>query len=275
MLKTFATLFILLALAFSGCSAPREVVSNPWLVPFQERYNSEVSLSQMRAMVRMAHFYQSMGMEKEYLHGMTLAVEIYAGDIPVTFELLNTLIDGINSARSDVSGEKTVLARMGLNSSMLSRENLPSDEPARSEALHYLDIKDSLEAQYEECYRILKNACGQIPYNAELYYRLAHLQYLRAEEDGDTNKYKDAINYLKRAIASDSSHLESYYLIAMAYEKINDNERAVRFWRLFEVIYDIAPEVMGEGFITPERENMHRNALQHLAALGEDVSEEQ
>jgi tetratricopeptide (TPR) repeat protein len=102
---------------------------------------------------------------------------------------------------------------------------------------------------------------------------MASLQFIRAEENNDRTLYKDAINYLKRAIASDSGHLESYHLIALAFERLGDNERAIRFWQLFETIYEIAPQVMGEGFITPERERMHRDALEHLAALGAGQAE--
>ena len=45
-----------------GCTDSGRVVSNPWLVPFQERHGSAVSRSQMRAMVRLARFYQEAGM---------------------------------------------------------------------------------------------------------------------------------------------------------------------------------------------------------------------
>jgi tetratricopeptide (TPR) repeat protein len=94
------------------------------------------------------------------------------------------------------------------------------------------------------------------------------LQFLRADEDGDRTKYKDAINYLKRAIASDSGHLESYHLIALAYERLGDKDRAIRFWNLFETIYEVSPQVMGKDFITPERERLHEEALAHLESLG-------
>jgi tetratricopeptide (TPR) repeat protein len=137
----------------------------------------------------------------------------------------------------------------------------------------YLDARKDLDAQYYECYRLMRVSCGQIPYNAELYYRTASLQYLRADEDGDRDKYKDAINWLKRAIASDSGHIESYHLIALAYERLGDKDRAARFWRLFEVIYEIAPEVMGEGFITPARESLHYEAMAHLDALGTNIED--
>jgi tetratricopeptide (TPR) repeat protein len=257
----------------SGCASPREVISNPWLVPFQERQTSSVSRSQMRAMARLAYVYKAAGMKDEYVGALITAVELYAGDTTVTFELLNELIDGINQSRAEILQLKNALENTGLNPEDVSAGNMPTGDVQRQVAENYLDVKDQLEARYDECYRILSNACGQIPYNAELYYRTAHLQYLRASEDGDETRYKDAINFLKRAIASDSAHLESYHLIAMCYEKLGDNDRAIRFWRLFEVIYGIAPEVMGEGFITPQREALHQEALQHLESLGAEVEE--
>jgi len=257
-----------LSIGVTGCPKPRDVVPNPWLVPFQERHGSAVSRSQMRAMVRLAQMYRERGLKDEYLRALTTAVELYAGDTEVTYQLLNELIGMINKSRSDVSQRKALLSRMGIDASSLSTGSLPADDPARREAQAYLESREKLEALYEETYRILSTACGQIPYNAELYYRTAHLQYLRAEEDGDRDKYKDAINFLKRAIASDSSHLESYHLIALAYERLGDTDRAMRFWRLFEVVYEIAPETVGEGFLTPEREQLHREALRHLESLG-------
>ncbi|HEX9744811.1 MAG TPA: hypothetical protein VGB30_05235 [bacterium] len=228
---------IIFMLLITGCPKPDEQATNPWLVPFQERHSSMLSRSQMRAMVRLGDIYNSAGMEKEYVGALTTAVELYAGDQNVTFELINALIEDINELRSHVAID-------------------PS--PAR---------KDELEAQYEELLRIMRTACNQIPYNAELYYRTASLQYLRAEEDGDEDKYKDAINYLKRAIASDSGHLESYHLIAVCYERLEDNERALRFWKLFEVIYEIAPQVMGDGFIDDQRRQLHQDALARIEAL--------
>jgi tetratricopeptide (TPR) repeat protein len=263
---------LLLLLAICGCPSRKEIVSNPWLVPFQERHASDISRSQMRSMARLAHIYRDKGMEKEYVHALTTAVELYAGDADVTFELLNVLIDKINGDRRDLNQIKNSLAAQGIEPSQITPGFQTNSPELQALADTYLQSKATLEALYEEAYRILSNACGQIPYNAELYYRTAHLQYLRAEEDGDRNKYKDAINYLKRAIASDSSHLESYYLIALCYERLGDTERAIRFWRLFEVIYNIAPETMGPGFITPGREQMHEQALARLEALGADTN---
>lgn len=222
----------------------------------------------MRAMVRLANIYRLAGMDREYVGAMTTAVELFAGDRQVTFELINRMIDDTNRLRAEIYGLKRSLNQMGINPDSLSPDNLPQDETELSIAVSYLNTRDELEFQYRECYRILANACGQIPYDPELYYRIASLQYLRAEEDGDRTKYKDAINYLKKAIASDSSHLESYHLIAMAYERLGDKERAKRFWQLFETIYEIAPMVMGKNFITPEREKLHQEAIQHLANLG-------
>ncbi len=227
----------------------------------------------MRAMNRLAQLYKSKGMEEEYIRALTTAVELYAGDTGVTYELLNELIGRINDGRYDVSNLEEMLRGMGIDPATLSADNLPESDRARQGAIRYLEAKEDLEALYNECYRILSSACGQIPYNADLYYRTAHLQFLRAEEDGDRDKYKDAINFLKRAIASDSSHLESYHLLALAYERLDDSDRAVRFWRLFEVVYEIAPETMGETFITPERERMHMEALEHLEALGATADE--
>ncbi len=249
-----------------GCAKPTEVNSNPWLVPFQERQVSTVSRSHMRAMVRLANVYKDHGMDEEYMHSMVTAVEIFAGDSGVTFQLLNEFIDRINIKRSDRAMQENALTGLGIDSHDISRENLPP-EYGRAEAIQYLDTIDELETLYEECYRILSSACGQIPYNAELYYRTAHLQYLRAGEDGDRDKYRDATAFLKRAIASDSRHLESYYLIALTYERLDDTDRAMRFWRLFEVIYEIAPETLGREFITPDRERMHNEALRHLEEL--------
>ena len=262
--------YILLAglLATTGCPRPGEVVSNPWLVPFQKRHASDISRSQMRAMARLAHIYKDRGMEKEYGGALTTAVELYAGDRTVTFELLNYLIDGINRTRQNLAGLKSQLARAGVDTKTLSPDALPESEPIRSTAIAYLDLHDKLEAQYKECYRILSNACCQIPYDADLYYRTAGLQFLRADENGDREKYRDAVNYLKRAIASDSGHLESYYLIALCFERLGDKDRAVRFWQLFETIYEVGPQVMGAGFITPDRERLHREAVAHLQQLG-------
>lgn len=224
----------------------------------------------MRAMVRLAMIYKNHAMEKEYVHAMTTAVELYAGDIEITFELLNELIGKINESRGDVARRESSLSRLGVDPSLLTVGNTPYTGISQREAEAYLEAKANLEELYDETYRILSSACGQIPYNAELYYRTAHLQFLRAEDDGDRDKYRDAINFLKRAIASDSSNLESYHLIALAYERLGDMDRAVRFWRLFEVVYEIAPETRGPGFISPQRESMHREALEHLEML--DVS---
>ena len=265
--RTYVLLMAFLIL--TGCPKPRELTTNPWLVPFQEKQTSTVSRSQMRAMAKLAHIYRDAGLEKEYVAAMVTAIDIYAGDQDVTFELLNYLIDKINGARSDLSSLRNRLTSLGVDARQLTNDNLPRENPdALRIATEYLATKDNLDAQYEECYRVLRSAAIQIPYNPDLYYRVASLQYIRAAEDGDRDKYKDAIYYLKRAIASDSGHLESYHLIALAYEKLNDRERAVRFWQLFEIIYDIAPQVMGQGFITPDRERLHREALQHLADLG-------
>ena len=227
----------------------------------------------MRAMVRLGDIYKQAGMEKEYVGCLTTAVELFAGDSNVTFELLNILIDRVNRTRTAISEKKTELKRMRVDPETLTENSVPSSEPMRSAALAYLEELESLDTQYNECYRLMRVSCGQIPYNAELYYRTASLQYLRAEEDGDRDKYKDAINWLQRAIASDSGHIESYHLIALAYEKLGDNDRAVRFWRLFEVIYEIAPEVMGKDFLTPQRESLHYEAMAHLDALGASKEE--
>lgn len=253
------------ALLVGSCHKPADVTPNPWLVPGDERFESSVSRSQMRAMYRLAGIYKDAGLHFEYIHALTTAIELFAGDIDVTFELLNELIGGINNTLDEVARQKSVLSGVGIDPSTLSRDNGTQLSP--QEGL-YLDTRDKLEAQYEECYRILRNACWQIPYNTELYFRTANLQFLRAEEDGDEEKYKDAIAYLKRAIATDSSHLESYRLIAITYERLGNTELAIRFWRLFEVIYEIAPEIRGEGFITPEIGQMHEEALEHLEALG-------
>jgi tetratricopeptide (TPR) repeat protein len=262
-----------LLLFITGCPSPHEVSPNPWLVPFGQRHSSAVSRSQMRSMVRLAQIYKNHRMEKEYIHAMTTAVELYAGDIEVTFELLNELIGKINESRADVARRESSLSRLDIDPSLLTADQIPYTGSSRREAEAYLEAKSNLEALYEETYRILSSACGQIPYNADLYYRTAHLQFLRAEDDGDRDKYRDAINFLKRAIASDSSSLESYHLIALAYERLGDTDRAIRFWRLFEVVYEIAPETMGPGFITPQRESMHREALEHLEALGASTDE--
>ena len=262
-----------MALLLTGCPGHREVVSNPWLVPYQDRHGSALSRSQMRAMVRLADIYKAAGMDKEYRGAMITAVEIFAGDRDVTFELLNHLIDRINRSRAAVGAMKQNLPALDIDPRSLTRGNLPAAEPAHSAAVRYLDMVDELRNRYEEGHLMLANACWQIPYDPELYYRMASLQFIRAEENNDRTLYKDAVNYLKRAIASDSGHLESYHLIALAFERLGDNERAIRFWQLFETIYEIAPQVMGEGFITPERERMHREALEHLAALGAGQAE--
>jgi len=258
---------IFLLLITTGCPSPREVSPNPWLVPFRQRHSSAVSRSQMRAMTRLANIYKNKGMEKEYVHALTTAVELYAGDIETTFELLNELIGKINEGRADVARRESSLSRLGIDPESVTDENTDELGISQREAETYLEAKADLEELYDETYRILSSACGQIPYNAELYYRTAHLQFLRVEDDGDRDKYRDAINFLKRAIASDSSHLESYHLIALAYERLGDTNRAERFWRLFEVVYEIAPETYGERFITPQREAMHREAIEHLEDL--------
>ncbi len=267
--RTAAILVLAALLAISpGCQGEKDVITNPWLVPYQQRQASAVSRSQMRAMVRLANLYQASGMEKEYLHALTTGVELFAGDIDVTFQLLNVLIDKVNQVNAVVLEDKAALGAAGLDAANLSRDNLPPPGQGRDEALKYLDSKDKLESLFDESYRIFSTACGQIPYNAQLYYRTADLQYLRARQDGDNAKYKDAIYFLKRAIASDSSHLESYRLIALCYERLGDKDRAIRFWRLFEVIYEIAPQTMGPKFITSQREQFHGEALQHLENLG-------
>lgn len=267
--RTAAILVLAALLAISpGCQGEKDVITNPWLVPYRQRQASAVSRSQMRAMVRLANLYQANGMEKEYLHALTTGVELFAGDIDVTFQLLNALIDKVNQVNAEVSENRAASTAMGIDATNLSRDNLPPPGQGRDEALKYLDSKDKLESLFEESYRIFSTACGQIPYNAKLYYRTADLQYLRARQDGDNAKYKDAINFLKRAIASDSRYIESYRLIALCYERLGDNERAIRFWRLFEVMYEIAPQTMGPEFITPQREAFHREALQHLEDLG-------
>jgi tetratricopeptide (TPR) repeat protein len=253
------------ALIIGSCHHAADVTPNPWLVPGDERFESSVSRSQMRAMYRLAGIYNDAGLHYEYIHALTTAVELFAGDIDITFQLLNELIGSINNTLDEVARQKSALTAAGIDPSTLSRDN--GSELSPQEAL-YLDTKDKLEAQYEECYRILKNACWQIPYNTELYYRTADLQFLRAEADEDPEKYKDAIAYLKRAIATDSSSLQSYRLIAITYERLGEPDLAIRFWRLFEVIYEIAPEIKGEGFITPEIERMHEEALEHLETLG-------
>lgn len=267
MRKEFLGFLLVLPLLLTACPGHKDVVANPWLVPFQERTGSALSRSQMRAMVRLAGIYKTTGMEAEYRGSMITAVEIFAGDRDVTFELLNHLIDRINQTRMLVATTKQTLVSFGIDPATLSRENLKG-VPSNPYVDMYLSTVDELKAQYEECHLMLANACWQIPYDPELYYRMASLQYIRAAESNDRTLYKDAVNYLKRGIASDSGHLESYHLIALTYEKLGDKQRAIRFWQLFETIYEIAPQVMGAGFITPEREQMHREALEHLAALG-------
>ncbi len=273
MVRPRLILLLLLAIFFVlniSCTDSGDVITNPWLVPFRERHGSAVSRSQMRAMVRLARFYQDAGMQAEYHHSLTTGVELYAGDIGVTFELLNVLIDGINAGRASLTRRKAEHTGLGIAPESITIDIVP--EPglpdAAGEALTgYIESLTELETLYEEAYRILSSACGQIPYNPELYYRTAHLQFLRAEEDGDRDKYKDAINYLKRSIASDSSHLESYHLLATSYERLGDSDRSLRFWRLFEVIYEIAPQTVGQGFITPQREAMHEEALERITEL--------
>ncbi len=222
----------------------------------------------MRAMVRLANIYRDVGLEKEYLSCLNVAIEIYAGDIDVTFTLINKLIEKINETRNEVGQARVHLEDQGIDPLTISEDNLPVSEPARGDAMSYLEAAEDLESQYENCFRIMSIGCTAIPYNAELYYRTAMLQYIRAQEDGDNTKYRDTINFLKRAIASDSGHLESYHLIALAYEQLGDRDRAIRFWRLFEVVYEIAPEVAGEEFLTPQREALHLEALDHLENLG-------
>lgn len=267
MRNTAFAILILVAGIISGCSGGKSEVTNPWLVPFRERHASETARSQMRAMVRLANIYRDAGLHDEYVKSLMTGVALYAGDQNVTFELLNVLIDDINTYRVNLSESSTRLILMGIDPSAISDQRLPEPGTGRSEAEYYLATRKELEQKYEQCFNVMRTACNQIPYNAELYYRTAYLQYLRAGEDGDEDKYRDAINFLKRSIASDSGHLESYHLIAVCYEKIGDMDRALRFWRLFEVIYEIAPEVIGEGYITTERENLHAEALEHLENL--------
>lgn len=255
-------------MAMSACTRPKQVMVNPWLVPFQNRQESAISRSQMRAMVRLAVIYQNAGMEREYGLAMTTAVEIFAGDKDVTFDLLNYLIDGINKSRANMLATRNRLADLGINPANVTRDTLPDTEPQRSASVAYLDAADELNNEEAECYRIMSNACIQLPYNADLYYRTAGLQYIRAQDDGDVNKYKDAIGFLKKAIASDSGHIESYDLLALIYEKLGDKNRAIRFWQLFETVYEIAPQVMGQGFITPDRQHLHDEAVAHLSQLG-------
>ena len=76
------------------------------------------------------------------------------------------------------------------------------------------------------------------------------------------------------SVAADSSNLESYRLIAIAYERLGDNDRALRFWRLFEVIYEIAPETIPNWEATPDREAMHEEALLHIEILGGTIAGE-
>jgi len=263
----------MVAVILAGCPAREEIISNPWLVPFKDRHGSAISRSQMRSMVRLGHFYRDNGLGQEYEHAMVTAVELYAGDIEVTFELLNIMIDRINAARREIGQVRNALGNLGIDPGSVGGGYVAENDEVQVLADGYIEANNELEALYEETYRILSSACGQIPYNAELYYRTAHLQFLRAEEDGDRDKYKDAINFLKRAIASDSSHLESYHLIAVSYERMGDDERAKRFWRLFEVIYEIAPQTMGPGFVTPHREGMHEEALARLEVLESDTNQ--
>ncbi|MCK4719086.1 hypothetical protein KAU08_00430 [bacterium] len=265
MRRSSLILVLLIIIFSSGCRTSTDVNPNPWLVAGEDRFSSSVSRSQMRALYRLSHIYKDAGLQYEYIHALTTAVELFAGDINITYELLNELIEGINVTRNLASQQRIILSQNGIDASSLTRDE---DEPLDEQVEAYLNILDKLEARYDECFRILRNACWQIPYNPDLYYRTAHLQFLRAEEDGDEVKYTDAIAYLKKAIATDSSHLESYRLIAIAYERLDQKELATRFWRLFEVIYEIAPEVRGEGFITPDRESMHEEALSHLERLG-------
>jgi len=262
--------FVLVAILASlvGCVAESEINPNPWLVPFTERHGSTISRSQMRAMKNLANIYRDHEMMFERRHALITAVELYAGDQAVTFELLNIFIDEINNGRIGVMEQEAALDSFGIDVAEVSNENLPDGEVARQIAVSYIEARERLNQSYEECYRMLSTACGQIPYNVELYYATANLQYIRAEEDGDRAKYRDAIHWLKNAIATSSEHLESYHLIAMSYERLGDPVRAIRFWRLFEVIYEIAPEVRGEGFITESRMQMHEDALFHISVLG-------
>lgn len=268
-----AILLLIIMIYATGCIKKPDATPNPWLVPFQERTTNAVSRSQMRAMNRLGNIYLEAGLEEEYESAMNTAMELYAGDLDVTFTRINMLIDRINRQRNEVLQWAGNLRRAGIDPSELSNESLPESEPERSEAVDYLEAVRELDERYRECSRIMAIACTAIPYNADLYYRTANLQYIRAREDGDRDKFRDAINYLRRAIATDSRHLESYHLIALSYEELGDNDRAVRFWRLLEVVYDIAPEIMGEEFLTEEREALHLTALVHLEELGAGAEE--
>jgi len=265
--RILLSISLLVFLTSTGCTDTPEVSPNPWLVDFQSRHGSPVSHSQMRAMLRLAYTYRDHGLENEYLHSLTTAVELYAGDIDVTTELINHLIEKINETTSTVRQFDGILERFGIDKETLSHETLQFIESGAEQAGAYLDVKDELEGYFEECYRILSMACGQLPYNTDFYYRTAQLQFIRAEQDGDRDKYKDAINFLKRAIATKSWHLESYHLIAQAYEKLGDTDRALRFWKQFEVIYEVGPQTLGDGFITQATIEMHEEALVHIADL--------
>ena len=256
-----------LLFAIIGCSVERESSPNPWLVPFQDRTGSAVSRSQMRAMVRMGNIYLKAGLQREYELCIGTAFDLYPGDIDTTFAYLNILIEKINERRAEVLGKKAELERTGIDVGNLSQENLPENEPVLSLALDYLESQENLEESYENCYRAMAIACDAVPYNADLYYTTANLQFIRGDETGDRDKYIDAINYLKRAISSDSGHIQSYWLIATCYEKLGDTDRAIRFWKLLDVVYNIAPEVMPD-FQTDERAALHRDALRYLEMHG-------
>jgi tetratricopeptide (TPR) repeat protein len=266
-MRIIPILLLLLLLFGVSCSTGPNASPNPWLVPFQDRSTSAVSRSQMRAMARLANIYREAGLEAEYEGCISTAFDLYPGDLDNTYTYLNILIDRINVQREEVTRQRQALVSNGIDIDSLTRDSLPGNEPERSEAVAYLDAQDELQQKYDSCYRIMAIACDAVPYNADLYYTTANLQYMRAVETDDRDKYKDAIYYLKKAISTDSGHLESYSLIALCYEKLGDNDRAIRFWRLLETVYEIAPEVI-EDFRTPEHEEMHRIALQHLANLG-------
>jgi len=263
---------LILALS-SGCGDSTNVTPNPWLVEFQNRHGSPVSHSQMRAMLRLAYTYRDHGMEAEYIHALTTGVELYAGDMDVTTELINYMIGRINETNLVLKQHEGIIERYGIDKATLTDDSVQYIENGADEAKAYLATKKELETEFEECYRILSMACGQLPYNTDFYYRTAQLQYIRAEQDGDPEKYRDAINFLKRAIATKSWHLESYHLIAQAYEKLGDNRRALRFWKQFEVIYEVAPQTLGEGVITDEIREMHGDAVRRIAELEGEIDD--
>ena len=111
------------------------------------------------------------------------------------------------------------------------------DAPENSDEMSCLVAAYYYAQQYEECYRVVKEAITKFPEEPRLYRFAGHVC-------NDLKKYDEAFEYYEKDLEFQTTILESLYSIAFCREKLGEFDKAYEAWmRIVKLLNEQGAEV--------------------------------